>query len=162
ENGTTVSKITPVGAVTPFCTLQGTGTLAPYDLAFDSSGDLYVAVAGPSNVQEYSSTGTYLRTITNGNLGTPDGLLFDSSGNLYVSNYGVDRIVKFDSAGTFLGVINADGQTDGMVLDSSGNILVAEPTLGKIQKYDPSTGANLGSFATGLPGATDLALDGAG
>ena len=62
------------------------GVNAPYALAFDGSGDLYVANANANTVTVYASGGgTVLRTISKG-VKYPDALAFDSYGNLYVAN----------------------------------------------------------------------------
>jgi hypothetical protein len=59
----------------------------PFALAFDGSGNLYVANYGVNTVTVYAPGSTkVLRTIEKG-VDRPDALAFDGSGNLFVANY---------------------------------------------------------------------------
>ena len=62
------------------------GLVVPFSLAFDSSGNLYVA--NNRNVTVYGAgTSSLIETISNG-IGNPSQLAFDHSGNLFVANLG--------------------------------------------------------------------------
>ena len=99
-------------------TTSGTGTTAstlndPNGIAFDSSGNLWVADSGNNRVLEYpsaslSSSGPSATlvvgqgSLTSGTAGTsgtalndPNGIAFDSSGNLWVADTGNNRVVQF-------------------------------------------------------------------
>lgn len=106
-NFTTASKISPLINQSRFSD--------PYDVKFDSSGNLWVADAANSRILEFkapltsdesaslvlgesSFTTSYLAgsTALNGTvLSTPEFMAFDSSGNLWVSDTGDGRIVEF-------------------------------------------------------------------
>ncbi len=95
-------------------TLGGSGTslyCCPVNLAFDSSGNLWVAVFSNSEVVEYTTpfssgesfttalgqsslSGTACTTTRTGDCWA-DGVTFDSSGNLWVTEYGNNRIVEY-------------------------------------------------------------------
>ena len=76
----TVSEFAP-GSTTPTATLYVRST--PYCLAFDSSGDLYVA--NGDWVSEFAPGGTTPAATLGGMYTHPDAMAFNSSGNLYVS-----------------------------------------------------------------------------
>jgi type IV pilus assembly protein PilY1 len=77
----------------------------PYGVAFDSSGNIYVAKYY-SNIERYSSTGTF--DYAWGEYGTGNGefhyiyaIAIDSLDNIYVSDAGNGRIQKFDTHGVY-------------------------------------------------------------
>ncbi|OGP24947.1 MAG: hypothetical protein A2X93_03870 [Deltaproteobacteria bacterium GWC2_56_8] len=138
-----------------------------YDVALDSSGNVYVTgatSAGPYFsaapdifLVKYDSSGTKQWTQQ---LGTSseefaEGVAVDSSGNVYVTGYaygGLDGntsaglpdvfLVKYDSAGAKqwtqqLGTSNYDN-AEGVALDSSGNVYVTGYTYGG---FDGNTSA---------------------
>jgi sugar lactone lactonase YvrE len=106
-NFTTKSEILPL--------LNESRLAAPYDVKFDSSGNLWVADSADGRVLEFAAPLTsdekasvvlgapnfstsYLgySLSTNGtNLFNPEAIAFDSSGNLWVSDTGEARILEF-------------------------------------------------------------------
>ena len=78
-----MSEFAP-GSTTPTATL--TGLTHPDALAFDSSGNLYVANCSGSNTVSEFAPGSTTPTATLTGLNDPEALAFDSSGNLYVAN----------------------------------------------------------------------------
>ena len=119
-------------------------------MAFDGSGNLYVANLDANTIEKFSPTGRDLGAFATG-LDGPVGLAFDSSGNLYAANYHDTNgtIEKFSSTGTDLGVFASTGSqlTAGLAFDSSGNLYAADGLTNKIEEFS-STGADLGTFAT--------------
>ena len=78
----------------------------PMGIAFDSSGDLWVANYGNSTITEFvstslSSSGSPSPSVTLSSSGNsidePMGIAFDSSGDLWVANYGNSTITEFTS-----------------------------------------------------------------
>ena len=96
QAGTTVTKVTPAGAVTTFAG----GFNAPSGLAFDASGNLYVAnsYTGNATISKVTPGGT-VTTFATG-LGNPSHLAFDSSGNLYASSYLGNTVYKITPSGS--------------------------------------------------------------
>ncbi len=175
--GNKIRKITPAGAVTTFAgtgTAGGTdnavGTLAtfngPTGLAFDASGNLFVAEFGGHKIRKITPAGvvtTFAGTGTAGFLnnatGTsalfsaPFGVVIDASGNLFVTDGGNTRIRKITPAGavtTFAGT-GSTGSSDnttgtlatfsglfGIAIDASGNLYVADRNNNKIRKITPA------------------------
>ena len=59
--------------------------MIPIALAFDASGNLFVANSGDNTVSEFAP-GSTTPTATLTGLNDPDALAFDASGNLFVAN----------------------------------------------------------------------------
>ena len=112
--GTGATGIEATGSVTRYSP-GGTGDLralqtisskvnAPQGLAFDSSGDLWVANSNTNTLLKYGkgqlAKTSPVPTVTisssaSGSLNGPGGLAFDSSGDLWVANTGVSTVVEY-------------------------------------------------------------------
>ena len=86
--------MTPGGTVSTFVS---SGLSEPFGLAFDASGNLYVANYGNSTISKVTPGGTVSTFVSSG-LSGPIGLAFDASGNLYVTNWNSGTISKVAAA----------------------------------------------------------------
>ena len=161
-----IRKITPLGIVSTFA---GSGTAAfadgigtnasfnnPFGLAFDSSGNLYVADSVNCRIRKITPAGVVTTLAGNGTgpgqggyaigLGTnarfnsPLGVAVNSAGTVYVSDYSNRMIRKITPEGLVSDLAGSGlyGTTDGqgtdasfyapifIALDSSGNVYVVE------------------------------------
>lgn len=85
-------------------TLFATGLdLDPRGLAFDRTGNLYVANQQGNTVQCYSADGISLGTFASVGLKDPFALAFDASGDLYISNQAGGAIRRYSASGEDLG-----------------------------------------------------------
>ncbi|GAB5522944.1 MAG: hypothetical protein Roseis2KO_08160 [Roseivirga sp.] len=186
-NANTIRKITPDGVVSTFAGSAGFsgntdnyGTSAtftsPKGLAFDGSGNLFVADG--FNIRKIATDGLVTTVAGNGSAGSAEGtgtsasfnqptdIAIDESDNLYVSDYVNNKIRKITPAGivsTFVGT-GAQGADDGpgtsatfyfpfgLTFDNSGNLYVADWANEKIRKVTPnrvvSTFAGSGTTGT--------------
>ena len=157
----------------------------PGALAFDGSGNLYVANITGNAVTVYAMGGSSLiETISQGVL-RPDALAFDSSGDLYVAN----SFTKADGFGRTV-TVYAPGSTKllrtitkgvcypiALAFDSSGNLYVADefqlapkckgtrdPSTGSVTVYAPGSETVLRTIKKGLsyPGPFALVFDASG
>lgn len=108
---------------------QWGGLSTPTDLAFDSSGTLWVVEQGASRVSGFTSEGSPAGTIGSGSLTTPQGVAVDAAGDIWVADTGGARLVKFSSAGTLLQTIKPAAGASGelfapmdVALDGSGRV----------------------------------------
>jgi serine/threonine protein kinase/sugar lactone lactonase YvrE len=116
----------------------------PHGMTLDSDGKMYVADSGNDRIQEFTSSGSYLRSWgTGGVAGTglndPRGIAVDTQGNLYVADTGNNRIVKFGSGGKFVAAWGGPGsgkvefrEPEGLTINN-GNIYVADTGNNRIQ-----------------------------
>jgi tripartite motif-containing protein 71 len=80
---------------------------APGSAALDGAGNLYVADGGTNRIQEFGSTGNFIREwggagSREGEFDGPSSIVVDGSGHVYVSEFGNNRVQEFDSSGNFI------------------------------------------------------------
>jgi prepilin-type N-terminal cleavage/methylation domain-containing protein len=92
-------------------------------IAIDSSGNVWVADSGNNRVQEFNSSGTYIRQLgcagtakCTWNVGatglpSPQDITFDPYGNVWVTSWGGNRVEEFDSLGNYLNEFPCIGAT---------------------------------------------------
>jgi hypothetical protein len=100
------------------------GPFAIVQIATDNTGDVYLPVTVSNEVQEYSSTGTLLKTITGSGasaLKGPTGVAVDSIGDVWVVDAGNNRIEEFNPAGAPIAEINSEG-VQSVALAASGDV----------------------------------------
>jgi streptogramin lyase len=161
----TIRKITPAGVVTTFAGLSGVAGSAdgagsaarfnsPYDVAVDTSGNLYVSDNSNETIRKITPAGvvstlagsvgvggTANGTGTSATFSSPAGIAVDTSGNVYVADQTDNTIRKITPAGVvtiFAGTADTAGFTDGaataarfnspygVAVDGSGNVYVAD------------------------------------
>jgi hypothetical protein len=136
---------------------------SPLGLAFDVSGNLYIADYGASRIWMVNTNGIITTVAGNGNrsysgdggsatnagLRFPIGLAFDTCGNLYISDAGNYRVRMVNANGTINTVAgngtnaySGDGGVStnaslsnpaGLALDSSGNLYIADELNNRIR-----------------------------
>lgn len=137
------------------------GLFHPDGLAFDSSGNLYVA--NWYYIEKYDAAATPSFFASESSYWALGGLAFDSSGNLYVANFGVgggdSTIDQYDLLKhrlTFASPPDLNGVM-GLALDSSGNLYAANNDVGTIEIITPQGKASV--FARNLQAPVGLAFD---
>ena len=143
---------------------------APETVAFDSSGNLYIADKGNHRIRKVTRSGLISTVAGSGQLGSsgdgglsinaamnqPNGVAVDGSGNIYLSDTNNHRIRKVNSAGVITTIagngingFSGDGgqgtqaELDtpvGVTLDDAGNLLIADANNHRIRKLNLSTG----------------------
>ena len=190
NNSVTEYAKTATGNADPLGIIKGahTGLSAPWDVALDPDGNLWVTNnVGNTNpttgwVTEYAegATGdaTPITTIYSG-IDHPAGLAVDPAGNLWVTNSGNSKSVTEyakGAAGNASPITTISGSATGLspyglALDPAGNLFVLNvlPSGGSsVTEYAKgATGnaapiATISGAATGLADPTGLALDSAG
>jgi RHS repeat-associated protein len=180
-----VRMITPAGVVSTFAGsatgvsgfTDATGTTAlfngPDGLAFDASGNLFVADKGNNAIRKVTPAGIVTTFYHSTGTFGPAGLCFDSSGNLIVAAQSASQVWKITPtgvattiAGNWAAYANGTGTSalfqilSDVKIDASGNIIVADYLNNAIRKITPagvvttlagSTVANnTGGFADGV------------
>lgn len=135
----------------------------PYQIAFDSAGNLYIADSGDDLIREIDINGVVNTVAGNGSQGfsgdsgpatqaqldTPTGLAVDAAGNLYIADSNNNRIREVSGgnittiAGTGAPGYSGDGAAAtaatldspaALAVDSSGNLFIADSNNECIRK----------------------------
>lgn len=172
----TIRKITSLGVVTTLAgsagqigSTDGTGGAArfsaPYRLAVDAFGDVYVADFGNSTIRRLASSGVVTTlagsagktgsadgTGSTARFSYPSGVAVDAMGNVYVADNANSTIRRLASSGVVTTLAGSAGQTgavDGaasaarfsspsaVAVDTSGNVYVADTANSTIRKMSP-------------------------
>lgn len=114
----------------------------PFGIAVDAANHVYVSDVDRSDIQVFTSDGTYVTKW--GSLAwtnSPYGLATDASGYVYVVNMD-SQVKKVTGGGTLLAAWGSRGSgpgqmqfPTGVALDAAGNIYVADPLNNKIVKF---------------------------
>jgi sugar lactone lactonase YvrE len=134
----------------------------PWGIAVDSSGNVWVGDNGNHRIEEFSSSGTYLKQLS---IGYSDFWMgFDKYGNMW-SNNGGEYTDKWSTTGTSLLSLSLGYYPGGIALDTSGNVWVANGNGNTISEYT-NTGTSVSSFTTSglsaLNQPAGMAFDGGG
>ena len=195
--GHTLRLITPSGRVTTLAgtpgtvgSAGGTGTAAsfdaPYGVAVDGAGTIYVSDMGNHTIRQVTAAGEV--TTLAGTAGTqgsadgqgpaasffhPAGVAVDAAGNVYVAdamNYTIRKITPQGAVTTLAGTAGVSGTADGtgpdasfqlpkgLAVDPGGTVYVADAGAGTIRKISP---AGVVTTLAGTPG-TKGSADGLG
>ncbi len=150
----------------------GIGVASPDGLAFDSSGNLFVANdTNPSTVTEYappfSNSSAPTATISN-SVNYPWFLAFDSSGKLFVTDNANSTVTEYAPpyTGAPTTISNSSvSRPTGLAFDSSGNLFVANYYNGNVTEYAPpfsNTSPATAIISTGVNNPRGLAFDSSG
>jgi streptogramin lyase len=142
---------------------------SPFDLAVDSSENVYVVDTGNNRIQKLSKYGDLLASwgvwgnTGDGKLNYPRSIAIDKSGNIYIADTDSNRIQKFNLDGNFLSKWGGKGSGNSqfiypsaIAVDTSGNVYVVDTGNNRIQKFDSN-----GNFMTkwGSNGSGDGQFD---
>src|SRR6266699_2600606 len=139
-----IDEFTPNGVRSTFAS----GLNIPFGLAFDKSGNLFVAVANAGSGAVYKFTPAGARTTFASGLTGPIALAFDRAGNLFVAAGGdivlnnTGKVYKFTPTGVRTTFVSSLASPFALAFDSAGNLFVADGGTG----YDIIVGAAVYKF----------------
>ncbi len=140
-----------------------TGLNDPRGLAFDASGNLYVANYIANSLSKFDAQGNYLaaQSIALGQ-NFSVGVAIDQAGSIYVSNESSARVRKYDASGNLLATSVTGNTPTAIAFDGSGNLRVANRTGNTITRFDTNLNALSGTISTNLNRPRGLAFDTSG
>ncbi len=136
-----------------------TGLGVPSGIAFDASGNLFVADYNGYKVTKITPSllqSTFVSSLN----GTPQQIAFDANNNLWIAGSGIiSEIEKVNQAGVVT-TYPATASPYGIAVDASGNIYYSEANSGKIIKRTQA-GVKT-TFAIGLTQPNGMTFDSSG
>ena len=141
-------------------TIFASGLSKPYGLAFDGSGNLFVADSdsGSGAIIKFLPDGS--RITIAGALNSPLAVAFDRTGNMFVAEYGENRILKFSPGNPTTIFASGLGRPTALAVDNAGNVYEADFLSGAILKFTPA--GTKSTFTSGLNQPVGLAFDSTG
>ena len=148
----------------------GNGQLkAPWGVARDSKGNVWVADTANNRIEEFDSAGNFVRvagTSGSGALSAPEGIAVDSSANVWVVDTGKTRVVEFNSTGTYVRAVGSSGTGNGqfkapsgITIDEANHVWVVDSGNSRLQEFS-SVGAFMKAFGTAGTGNGQLKTPG--
>ena len=122
-------------------------TTNPWEVAFDSAGNIYQGGNNSTGVQVFNTEGQFLRKVGRhgsgrGELHFPSGIAIDSDNVVYVAEYFNHRISMFTTEGAFLTSFGRQGNRqgqfsypNGVIVDKDGFVYVSDGGNGRIQIF---------------------------
>jgi len=118
-----IYKIAPGGTTAGAAYISVSG---PWDVAINSTGDLYVTVDGPSNninqIYKYPSGSTTPTTVVSTGLNSPRNISIDSKGNIFFADCNNGAIKLLNTSGTVSTIVSGLNTPVGITQDASGNL----------------------------------------
>ena len=167
-SGSSVLELTSSGVHASSNPFTGAGISGPGALAFDGSGNVWLANNGPT-VSKLSANGAAISPVagySTGGPGGPPALALDPSGNVWIANSSGDSVSVLSSGGVPLpGSPYSGAGISGpfaLAIDSTGGAWVANRTGSSLSRlaFDGSPIAGSPYFGAGLNAPVDIALDG--
>lgn len=122
------------------------GFSSPVGMAFDATGNLYVAEWGAGRVSRIDPQGR--RSTFAEGLSGPSGLTIGSDGTIYVASYSRDEVYRFTPAGVRSVYVTGLATPAGIGFDHSGRLLIANRRTNQILAVTPA--GNLEPVIEGL------------
>jgi hypothetical protein len=159
------------GQLTGTCASPGTcpGSVIPFGaplrgVAVDPEGNVWVDAGEQTQVDEFSDTGSFIKSFTN-ERGTDPGFAVDSSDNVYLVN-GFEGVSKYESSGTAITeFFGFSSDVSALAIDPATNDLFID-RASSIAQYGPfgePFSEPLATFPSeGLSGSDGIAVSNAG
>jgi sugar lactone lactonase YvrE len=168
----------PLAALSPgtasLASVGGATLSAPFQIAFDGAGNMYVANYGSvaGNVVKVPAGGGNATVVSTGGfiLAGAIGVVLDGAGNLYISDHENNRILEV-TAGGVVSALNITGLSTGLsipaaiAMDAAGNLYISDYGNGRIVKVTPAGVGSVvaaGSFTFPSVSVLGVAVDVAG
>ena len=137
-------------------------TSTPYNMATDSSGNVYLANYNANAITEWIPNTQTLTNVISSGLNHPGGVALDSSGDIDIANVKGNDILEWNATTQMLTTVISSGLNNpgGVAVDSSGNLYIADTNDGAIKEWNATT-HNLTTLVS-VSNPLDVVLDAQG
>jgi gliding motility-associated-like protein len=154
------SNISPLAYSTPV-SIAAAGLSAPYGIAINAAGTIYVADQTTNKVSIVQQ-GSLTQVGLTANLNSPAGLAADGMGNIYVTDAGNLQVKELPAGGgNPITVSGAYSYPLGVAADAAGNVFITDYNNNNVTRV-PAGGGPAKVIATGFSHPQGIAVDGAG
>jgi len=105
-------------------------------VATDAAGDVFVASRGNNTVEEFSSAGALLRTLSSG-ISYPMTVATDAAGDVFVASADNNTVEEFSSAGALLRTLSSGISYPIVATDAAGDVFVASADNNTVEEFAP-------------------------
>lgn len=122
----------------------------PEGSAVDAKDNIWVADTYNDRIQEYSSSGAFIRQFGSWGTGNeqmeyPKAITVDGKGHVWTVDPGAERVQEFSETGTYIEKFGTKGtgngqfeNPEGIAVDSKGNVWVVDEALNRVQEFSES------------------------
>jgi len=132
----------------------GNSVSGPMGIGINTGNDVFVADTDNNRIQKFTSSGTFVYSLTpgptQGPFSSPKDVASEATGKFYVADTGNSRVMKFDSNGVFTWTVGLPTPTSGgptplpnstpapfgITVGSDNKIYVADVGYHRIQRFD--------------------------
>lgn len=131
------------------------GLSSPVGMAYDASGNLYIANWSAGTVLRFTPDGK--RSVFANGLRGPSGLAISSAGDIYVASYSEDLVWRFTPAGKQSVFVRGLATPAGLSFDARGRLLIANRRSNQILAAHPDGKIDVAAEGLQTPvGAVEL------
>lgn len=131
------------------------GLSSPVGMAYDASGNLYIANWSAGTVLRFASDGQ--RSVFAEGLRGPSGLAISPAGDIYVASYSEDLVWRFTPAGDQSVFVRGLATPAGLSFDARGRLLIANRRTNQILAAHPDGKIDVAAEGLQTPvGAVEL------
>ena len=140
----------------------GSGFSQPSGIAIDASGNVYIADANNSAVEEIPFGSTTPISIGSG-FDYPTGVAVDAAGDVFVADQGNSSVFEIPAGGgTQVTLGSGFSAPDGVAVDASGNVYVTDEINQNVSEIPAGNGTPIVIASGFFLDLTAIAIDGAG
>jgi len=136
---------------------------APYGVAADAAGNVYIADTRDNAVEEWSASTGKETTLVAG-LNSPYGVAVDGSGNVYIADTGNNAVEEWSAATGQETTLVSSGLNNpwGLAVDGLGNVYIADSGNNAIKEWNAATGQVATLVSSAMSSPYGVAVDGLG
>jgi sugar lactone lactonase YvrE len=155
---------TYIAAPIGLTTLVSSDLNAPWAVAVDRAGNVYIADHGNSAIRKWTAANNTLTTLVSSGLSGPQGVAVDGLGNVYIADSGHNAVKEWVAASGAVTALfsNVVRNPYGLAVDGAGNVYVADWGDDAVKEWTVANSNVVALVSAGLNGPTSLALDAAG